>query len=95
MYEIHDKVYSETMKQIPENHIQLVGRATIGARGQIVIPAEVRERLGLLPGEHALALLIPDSGAVAFVHESKLQELISQVGGSPGHGFGSERNGVK
>ena len=88
MYEIHDKVYSETMKQIPENHIQLAGRLTIGARGQIVIPAEVRERLGLFPGEHALALVIPDSDAVAFVHESKLQDLITQAGGSLAHSLG-------
>lgn len=68
------------MKHIPQNHVQLAGRVTIGARGQIVIPAKVRERLGLLPGEHALALIIPDSGAVAFIHESKLQELIAEVG---------------
>jgi AbrB family looped-hinge helix DNA binding protein len=70
------------MKQIPEDHIQLVGRVTIGTRGQIVIPADVREQLGLLPGEHALALLVPGSGAVAFVHEAKLQELIARAGGS-------------
>ncbi len=72
----------DSMSNIPKNHIQLAGRVTIGARGQIVIPAEVRERLGLTPGEHALALVIPDSDAVAFVHESKLHDLIVQAGGS-------------
>lgn len=79
------------MKKLPENHVQLAGRVTIGARGQIVIPAEVREQLGLLPGEHALALLVPDSGAVAFVHESKLQELIGQASGTLAHALGAAK----
>ena len=78
------------MKNIPKNHIQLAGRVTIGARGQIVIPAEVREKLGLLPGEHALALVIPDSDAVAFIHESKLQDLITKAGGSLAHALSAK-----
>lgn len=78
------------MKNIPKNHIQLAGRVAIGARGQIVIPAEVREKLGLLPGEHALALVISDSEAVAFVHESKLQDLITKAGGSLAHALNAE-----
>lgn len=72
------------MARIPDNHVQLAGRVTIGARGQIVIPAEVRVRLGLQPGEHALALLVPDSDAVAFIHESKLQDLITKASGTLG-----------
>lgn len=87
-------MYTKIMKQIPENHIQLVGRVTIGARGQIVIPVEIRERLGLLPGEHALALLIPDSGAVAFVHEAKLQELIAKAGGSLAESLGGKADRI-
>lgn len=79
------------MKDIPQNHIQLAGRVRIGERGQVVIPVEVREQLGLKPGEHALALLIPDSGAIAFVHESKLQELITQAGGSLAHTLGATK----
>lgn len=70
------------MKQLPQNHIELAGRVTIGPRGQVVIPADVREKLGLKTGDHMLALFIPDSDAVAFVHESKLQALIDQAGGS-------------
>ena len=70
------------MKQLPKNHIELAGRVTIGPRGQVVIPSDVREKLGLKPGDHMLALAIPDSDAVAFVHESKLQALINQAGGN-------------
>ena len=78
------------MKDIPKNQKQLAGRVTIGTKGQGVIPADEREKLGLLPGEHALALLIPDSGAVAFVHETKLQELITQAGGSLAHALNNK-----
>lgn len=89
LYEIYDEVYSNGMKQLPKNHIQLAGRVRIGERGQVVIPSKVREQLGLNPGEHALALVIPDSGAVAFVPEAKLQELITQAGGSLAHALSS------
>lgn len=68
------------MKEVPENHIKLIGRVPVGPRGQVVIPAEVRQRLGFKPGEYLLALAIPDSDAVAFVHESKLDELIQKAG---------------
>ncbi|MBH2007309.1 AbrB/MazE/SpoVT family DNA-binding domain-containing protein [Candidatus Saccharibacteria bacterium] len=73
------------MKQLPKNHIELAGQVTIGPRGQVVIPSEVRHKLNLKPGDHMLALYIADSESVAFVHRSKLQDLINQSSGELTH----------
>lgn len=70
------------MKQLPENHVKLIGRVPVGPRGQVVVPVEARKQLGIKPGDYLLALAIPDSDAIAFVHESKMTELINQAGGS-------------
>ena len=69
------------MKKIPDNHIKLIGRVPVGPRGQVVIPSEIRQEFGFLPGEYLIALKIPDSDAVAFVHESKLDDLIQKASG--------------
>lgn len=76
------------MKHLPKNHIELAGQVTIGPRGQVVIPSEVRHKLNLKPGDHMLALYIADSESIAFVHTSKLQDLINQSGGELTHTLG-------
>lgn len=73
------------MKQLPKNHIELAGQVTIGPRGQVVIPSEVRHKLNLKPGDQMLALYIADSESIAFVHTSKLQDLINQSSGELTH----------
>lgn len=69
------------MKKIPDNHVKLIGRVPVGPRGQVVIPSEARRQLDIDPGDHLIALMIPDSDAVAFVHESKLDELMQKASG--------------
>ncbi len=69
------------MNKIPENHVKLIGRVPVGPRGQVVVPMEVRQQLGIKPGDYLLALSIPDSDAIAFIHESKMAELINKAGG--------------
>ncbi|MCE5239830.1 AbrB/MazE/SpoVT family DNA-binding domain-containing protein [bacterium] len=51
-----------------------MGASTVGERGQVVIPAEVRERLGIKPGDKLLVLVHPDETGVSFVRFEKLQE---------------------
>ncbi len=48
------------------------GAATVGERGQIVIPASVREKMGILPGTKLLVFAHPGGLAVTF---AKLQDL--------------------
>lgn len=65
--------------------LQFWGAATVGARGQIVIPREARERLGICEGDKLVVMSTPDNrGAVLFkadVFESTMLEMSKQFAG--------------
>ena len=48
-------------------HIQLMGTVTVGPKGQVVIPVEVREGMGITPGDKLIALYF-DEKKVSRVH---------------------------
>jgi AbrB family looped-hinge helix DNA binding protein len=55
------------------------GSATVGERGQIVIPAEVREDLDIKAGDKLLVFAHPGGIGVAFVKFDKLQEAQAEL----------------
>lgn len=57
---------------------KLYGTATIGSKGQIVIPAEAREDLGLKPGDR-LYVLSGGPGGVVFLKEEMLESMVAQM----------------
>lgn len=63
-----------------KQHIELAGTVTVGPKGQVVIPADVREKMGIGPGDKLVALYMPDKSSVGFVTETQLQSLIDQMG---------------
>lgn len=60
--------------------ISLVGTATIGPKGQVVIPVEAREKMGVQPGDKVIALFMDDHKTVAFVSEDEMQAIINKMG---------------
>lgn len=66
------------MYNMKTNHIQLAGTSTIGPKGQVVIPANVREKMGISPGDKLIALYIEDKKSIAFVTEAQVREIINQ-----------------
>ncbi len=62
------------------NHVKLVGTATVGPKGQVVIPAEIREKMKVLSGDKLIALYIEDKCAIGFVTEEQAESIISQLG---------------
>ena len=64
-------------------NIKLWGTATVGAKGQIVIPAEAREALGITEGDKLVVVSGPgEMGAVLFkadVFESFIGSMTSNL----------------
>lgn len=63
-----------------KNNIELAGTVTLGPKGQVVIPADVRERMQIEPGEKLVALYMPETKAIGFVTEESMQAIINRMG---------------
>lgn len=62
------------------NQIQLVGTVTVGPKGQVVIPVEVRNDMQIKPGDRLLALYAEDKKSIGFITESQAQQFINTMG---------------
>ena len=63
-----------------KHHIELAGTLTLGPKGQVVIPAEVREKMNIQPGDKLIALYLPEKKAISFVTESAMQSIVNKMG---------------
>jgi len=63
-----------------KKHLELAGTVTVGPKGQVVIPAEVRENMDIKPGDKLVALYMPGKNSVGFIPERSLQDLIDKMG---------------
>lgn len=56
-----------------------MGAATVGERGQVVIPAEARERLGIRAGDKLLVFAHADGLGVFFASLEKMLETQEEM----------------
>ena len=61
-------------------NIHLMGTVTVGPKGQVVIPSEVREGMGIAPGDKLVALYLEDKKSVAFITERQAQVFVDKMG---------------
>lgn len=61
----------------PMHDIESFGTATLGQRGQVVIPSEIRKELDLEAGEQFMVLLVNDS--VVFVPGDEFEKMVSNL----------------
>ncbi|MCA9339209.1 AbrB/MazE/SpoVT family DNA-binding domain-containing protein [Candidatus Saccharibacteria bacterium] len=60
--------------------VTLYGTATVGTKGQIVIPAEARESMNIQPGDKVMIIGHPKKRAILGVcTEESLQDLINHL----------------
>lgn len=55
------------------------GSATVGAKGQLVIPSEARGRLGIQEGDKLLIISPPNSEAIVVVKPDVLEQYMERV----------------
>ncbi len=58
---------------------KLYGTATVGTKGQIVIPADAREELNIITGDRLYVVGSSDSGVVILLKEDKLEKYIDKI----------------
>lgn len=60
-------------------HIQLAGTVTVGPKGQVVIPVEVRESMDIMPGDKLVVLYLKEKNSVAFITERQAQRHVNEM----------------
>ncbi|MFZ1458910.1 MAG: AbrB/MazE/SpoVT family DNA-binding domain-containing protein [Candidatus Saccharimonadales bacterium] len=63
-----------------KDNLQLAGTVTVGPKGQVVVPVEVREQMGIVAGDKLIALYMPETHAIGFVTEESMQTIIDHMG---------------
>ncbi len=58
---------------------RLYGTATIGTKGQVVIPADAREELGLQAGDRLYVMNAGHGGGVVLLKEETLETFVEQI----------------
>lgn len=55
-----------------------MGTTTLGPKGQVVIPVEARDKMGIAPGDKLIALYVADKKSIAFISENQAQLIVDQ-----------------
>ncbi|HEX8390580.1 MAG TPA: AbrB/MazE/SpoVT family DNA-binding domain-containing protein [Candidatus Saccharimonadales bacterium] len=58
---------------------KLYGTSTVGTKGQIVIPAEAREQLGIVAGDKLYVVGSPSHHTIHLIGEAQMQHLVNAV----------------
>lgn len=58
---------------------KLFGTATVGTKGQVVIPADAREELDIKTGDRLYVIGSPKSSVVGFIKEEKMEAFIEHL----------------
>ena len=58
---------------------KLYGVATVGTKGQVVIPADARGELGIQTGDRLYVVGSHDHKWVGFIKEEQLRELVERI----------------
>lgn len=63
----------------PDMEEAFCGAVTVGERGQVVIPAEARDKMGTSAGDRLLAFTLPHGDGVVFLKLQALQRAVDAL----------------
>ncbi len=66
-------------KSHPIYNKKLYGTATVGTKGQVVIPADARKEMGIEVGDRLYVVGAPDGGFLGLLKEEALQEMVQSM----------------
>lgn len=58
---------------------KLYGTATVGTKGQVVIPSQAREELNIKEGDKLYVVGLPKNGMIAMLPENMLEKYIEKI----------------
>jgi AbrB family looped-hinge helix DNA binding protein len=58
---------------------KLFGTATVGTKGQVVIPADARDELGIKSGDRLYVIGSVEKKMVGFIKEEQFRELLNHL----------------
>lgn len=58
----------------------IAGTVRVGPKGQVVIPSDVREQMGINPGDKLIAISVDDHNSITFITEEQAQTLVDRLG---------------
>ena len=58
---------------------KLFGTATVGTKGQVVIPADARDELGIASGDRLYVVGSVEKKWVGFIKEEQFRELLNHL----------------
>lgn len=58
---------------------KIYGSATVGERGQVVIPSEVRKTLNVKPGDKLIVLARPDRKMIGLIPAEDFSRFLNQA----------------
>jgi len=63
------------------NKLEFAGAVTVGPKGQVVIPVEARDALGIKPGDKLIAIYSNDETqkAVGFLTEDAIEDMLQKM----------------
>lgn len=61
--------------------LAFAGSVTVGPKGQVVIPVEAREALGIKPGDKLIAIYNKDEAqkAIGFLTEDAIEDMLQKM----------------
>ena len=61
------------------HHKKLYGPATVGTKGQVVIPIELRDAFGIEPGDRLYAIGSREGKWLGFIQEDQLRAMVEKL----------------